>query len=151
MTLKCKCTCEWYYGLYITWVKCAISLDFVVDTILPVSLLLILHSHSGCSHTHQYPVRGLRICSRHWLHRLEQITLKYQIETMRHEAAPFKHLTRMQSLSDFKVHWFLIRSGICPHAKKTTLVFAHQCFLSEDVFFSSKKKTTTKLTPCVHF
>lgn len=30
MTLKCKCICKWYYGLYIMSVKRAISLDFVV-------------------------------------------------------------------------------------------------------------------------
>lgn len=68
MTLKCKRTCEWYYGLYITSVKCA--MDFVMNTFLPLLflpiLILGLHSHRGCSHTHQYPVRGLRICSWHW-------------------------------------------------------------------------------------
>lgn len=58
---------------------------------------------------------------------------------------PFTHPNQMQSLSDFKIRWFLIRSGICPHAKKTTLMFAHQCvwvfFLSQDVFWKNDNKT----------
>lgn len=153
MTLKCKRTCEWYYGLYITSVKCAISLDFVMNTfLLPLILLLlphlililVLHSRRGCSHTHQYPVRGLRICSRHWFHRLGQIKCwNIKLKQWEMRRVPFKHPNQMQSLSDFK-------NPLIPHSlrdlspckkKETTLVFAHQCFfLSQDVFIGKREQ-----------
>lgn len=154
MTLKCKRTCEWYYGLYITSVKCAISLDFVMNTFLPLILLLlphlilililVLHSHRGCSHTHQYPVRGLRICSRHWFHRLGQIKCwNIKLKQWEMRRVPFKHPNQMQSLSDFKnplIPHSLRDLSPCKKQNNARVCSSVFFFLSQDVFFQEKRE-----------